>query len=314
MMKKLLLFSMICILPTLVMAQDDMYFVPKKKSNVKAATQTYYAGSSRDVDEYNRRGKFNSSVSDITDSDIINFDGKRGIYPDSIYVDTLFADRVMQYEADKEDYAYTRMLNRWYGYYDPWFYSMGYISPWSYYGPRWYSPYYYSYWYDGYYDPWYYRSYWGTPWYYRSYWGWSPFYYGGYYGGYHGGYWGGTIYHNTENRGAAGGYSNRGRADISRQGLAGSNRIVGGNVYNNISKRSEGNSRIVRSTRSTGTRTFNNTYNNTFDNSRSYDSPGNNRSYNSSRSTGSFSNGGSSMGGGSSRGGSISGGSRGGRR
>ena len=67
-MKKLLLISLLIgAMPLAMMAQDDdLYFVAKKK---KATTtelvtdrygmpkDTYYAGSDRNVDEYNRRLK-----------------------------------------------------------------------------------------------------------------------------------------------------------------------------------------------------------------------------------------------------------------
>ena len=42
-------------------AQDDMYFTPSKKAkevakaNYEKARETYYCGSDRDIDEYNRR-------------------------------------------------------------------------------------------------------------------------------------------------------------------------------------------------------------------------------------------------------------------
>ena len=73
-MKKLLLISMLVgAMPLAMMAQDDdLYFVSKKKKSAvveEAQDQfgmpkdTYYAGSNRSVDEYNRR--FKSQVEQI---------------------------------------------------------------------------------------------------------------------------------------------------------------------------------------------------------------------------------------------------------
>ena len=77
-MKKLLLISMLIgAMPLAMMAQDDdLYFVSKKKKSVvveEAQDQfglpkdTYYAGSNRSVDEYNRR--FRSQVEQIGEAD-----------------------------------------------------------------------------------------------------------------------------------------------------------------------------------------------------------------------------------------------------
>ena len=60
-MKKLLLLTVIAALPLGLMAQDDdMYFVPTKENVAKETKnygmpkKTYYSGSNRSVDEYNR--------------------------------------------------------------------------------------------------------------------------------------------------------------------------------------------------------------------------------------------------------------------
>jgi len=175
-MKKLLLISLLIgAMPMSIAAQDDdMYFVPKKKS-VSAASQdrygmpkdTYYCGSNRDVDEYNRR--YISRVEDLdgdsTKLDIINFDERKGVYPDSL----------------SEEYTYTKKMSRFDGYQlaaNNAFWA-GYDA-----GRRdmiWHSPWYYSSfaWYDSWYDPWYW------PWYYRWRWGWyDPWFYdyAGWYG------------------------------------------------------------------------------------------------------------------------------------
>ena len=100
------------------MAQDDdMYFVPSKKSSATVTNtnrygnsgsynrprDTYYSGSNRSIDEYNRRGGSYYQVipGDTTANDIINFSAVEGVYPDSTIQD---------------DYALTREMSRWDGY------------------------------------------------------------------------------------------------------------------------------------------------------------------------------------------------------
>ena len=84
-MKKLLLISMLVgAMPLAMMAQDDdLYFVSKKKKSAvveEAQDQfglpkdTYYAGSNRSVDEYNRR--FKSQVEQIDSVDSLREDFK----------------------------------------------------------------------------------------------------------------------------------------------------------------------------------------------------------------------------------------------
>jgi hypothetical protein len=176
-------------LPLAMLAQDDdMYFVPSKKAvERETATygmprSTYYSGSSRSVDEYNRRGTGSSYYqvlpSDSTAGDVINFSSERGVYPDS---------------TAAEDFTLTRQMARYDGYEPSIAYQEGYRD-----GARdsWHSPWYYtSYypWYDSYWywnDPWYYRHYgwystWYDPWYYDRYYWHGPRWYGGYYGGYY---------------------------------------------------------------------------------------------------------------------------------
>lgn len=168
---------------------DDMYFLPSKSKTKVAPQETsaYYVGSSRDVDEYNRRGRFGSSCQpigpDSLGNDIIAFQKGTGVYPDSSYVDTTFS-YICNSDWEYEEFPYTRSLSRWYGYYDPWLYSNWEPGMWSFFGP----------WYD---DPWYYGSYagWYDPWFfgYRR-WGWP--YYGGWYSwGWNYPYWGGSHVH-----------------------------------------------------------------------------------------------------------------------
>jgi hypothetical protein len=318
-MKKFILITMLMSVSFQMMAQDDdVYFVPKKDATAKTVKETYYSGIDRDVDEYNRRGQYNSSSIEVNDSDIISFDGEEGVYPDSLgskAQSPKYSRRHHDYGYDyDDDYYYSRELSRWYGFYNPWFYSRGYWGPY-YYGYGWYSPYYSSFY--GFYDPWYYPYYSGwygyyDPWYYGYYGGWyRPWYYSGYYGGYYRNNYGGV----------GAGYSNRGRALSSTGGGSGAvnnNRYTRGNVYNDIAKRNESRSRVVSSRRSVGSRsvgtdrnvTVPRNYNPTYSNQRTNPSgySGGSRSFGG----GSF-GGGRSMGGGS-RGGGFSGGGHGGRR
>lgn len=154
-------------------AQDDMYFVPSKANIAKEAEtygmpkDTYYAGSSRTVDDYNRRVWSSVTPVDSAGNDIIDFSAVRGVYPDSTYIE----------EAGQDDYKYTRRMSRFEGYTPSEAYWDGYRDG------RWSSPWHYSSWYSWYdYDPWYwnypYYHTWYTPWYYGAYYPWRYAYYG----------------------------------------------------------------------------------------------------------------------------------------
>ena len=194
-MKKLLMYALLLgAMPVNMMAQDDdMYFVPTKENVAKEAksygmpSKTYYSGSSRSTDEYNRR--FGSSVTpvDSMGNDIIDFSAVRGVYPDSVYAD-----------GEDTDYTYTRRMSRFDDYTPSQAYWDGYQAG------RWSSPWYSSYysWYDRWWwdDPWYYSGYyypyygWYSPWHYSSWY--SPWHYGyyGYHGWYGRPYYGGCWY------------------------------------------------------------------------------------------------------------------------
>lgn len=184
---KVVLSMLFAAMPLLqLMAQDDLYFVPtkenveKQKASYGMPANTYYAGSSRSVDEYNRRNWNVGSANDSIGNDIIDFAPEKGVYPDSVI-------------GSASDYQYTQRMSRFDDYTpsrDYWRgYSDGYrSSAWSGWVSSWYYP-----WYDAWYDPWY------DPWYYNygGYWGWhspyySPWYYGRY--GYYGHYWSTPYY------------------------------------------------------------------------------------------------------------------------
>ena len=205
MMNKILVSLILGALPLTMMAQDDdMYFVPSKKSSVSTTTvrtvrpaPTFYSGSNRSVDEYNRRGGSYYEVlpTDSAGNDIISFNGELGVYPDSNAVEDFALTREMSrwdgYEPDPNAYAEGCRDGRrdsWslYSWHSPWFYSSYY--PW--YDSYWYwrDPWYYGGWYDpwyySWYDPWYYGYGYDRPWY-NSYW------YGGYYYPHY--YYGGVV-------------------------------------------------------------------------------------------------------------------------
>lgn len=286
----LLISALFGVLPQTVAAQDDdLYFVPKKQakqeSGADAAYQrkdapTYYCGSNRNVDEYNRRGKLKSYYQKIgTDSlgnDIIEFhDGEEvwnaddtdsavNIYPGS---ESYF---------DDNDFAYSRrmsLFDDFYGWYSP------YYSYWS--RPYWRS------WY-GWYDPWYYNNFygWGYPYY-----GWA----GWYTPGVHYRYSGPS---GTRNHANSGGrfYGNR----INTNGTTNRNTFNRRNNTTNDNRNSFGRRRS----------SYNNNYN-----SNQYQTPNRpSQSFGQSsfgNSRGSF-GGGSGFGGGNRGGGGFGGGSRGG--
>ena len=89
-----------------LMAQDDdLYFTPKKRVVVETSNDrygmpkdTYYSGSDRSVDEYNRRvSHYDLIAKDSTLNDTIHFSAEKGVYPDS----TL-----------NEDFEITRKMSR----------------------------------------------------------------------------------------------------------------------------------------------------------------------------------------------------------
>lgn len=314
MKKSVFLSFVICLLPLSMMAQDDdLYFTPQPKaksssssSNIKADEEpAYYCGSNRNVDEYNRRGRFRSHYQGIANdstSDVIAFDKGDGLYPDTVYADSAFAEKYGDL-ADDNDFRYSRRMSRFDGYYDPWLYDYYGYGPWGYSRLWWHDPWFYG-WYDPWYDPWYYgwSGYYGWGWPYYAYgWGWGhPYHYawgGGWANGQvgrpfgHGSYGGGRSFGN--------GTAGQGRTFSSASGRG--TRSFGSSAR--AGSRSFGNS----------SRPFN--YNRSFGNN-------NTRSYSPSRSAspsfggsrsfggGSFDGGGRSMGGGSHGGGHSFGGHR----
>ncbi len=173
-MKQWIFVMIAVLLPGVLQAQDDdMYFVPTKAKVAKIKKEwgmpkdTYYSGSDRSVDEYNRMDKrvARSTVTaiDSAGNDIIEFSAVRGVYP---------PDTVSAVADNSGDYKYTKRMTRFEGYTPTEIYWEGYRDG------RWDSPYYYGpyySWYDPWYDPWYpgyYRPWgWYHPWGYRP-WGW----------------------------------------------------------------------------------------------------------------------------------------------
>lgn len=177
--RQVMALALLLLIPAAAFSQDDIYFVPSEEHHPAAYAETvapapvnaetYYSGSTRDVDEYNRRGTYVQQI-DSAGNDIIDFDGSMGVYPDSAC-----------------DYECTRQMSRfddydwagsyWAGYADGRWDSWWWNDPW-YYGSWYYGSWYYPWGYAG----WYYR-----PW---GYYSWYPHHYywhvGSYYRPYHG--------------------------------------------------------------------------------------------------------------------------------
>ena len=134
--KKVLPFCLFTFLPLSLMAQDDdMYFVPSKENVAKEAKtygmprNTYYSGSQRSVDEYNRRGMSSLTPIDSAGNDIIDFSAVRGVYPDSTYTDQADNDYQLTRKMSRFD-DYTPSEAYWDGYRDgrwssPWYHTSG---------------------------------------------------------------------------------------------------------------------------------------------------------------------------------------------
>lgn len=194
---------MLTLLPSTMLAQDDMYFTPTKEDvkkakkerekqqlemNARTGMGTYYSGLNKTDDEYNRRVRRSNQTkvtripdsdsgysADSVASDIIQFQTAND------YADTLKTDTVYKYVfLDDDDFWYTRNLSRYYDFYwwgyHPWYYGrpIGWYTGW--YGPYgpWYDP-----WFDPWYDPWFAYRYYGfyDPWFYAWYGPYDPYFY-----------------------------------------------------------------------------------------------------------------------------------------
>lgn len=264
-MNKLILLSLIAVMmPLASVAQDDIYFVPTKENVAKSESEygvprnTYYSGTNRSVDEYNRY-RSNVQPIDSAGNDVIDFDGTTGAYPDSLY-------------NPMSDYQYTRNMNRFddYSWVDPYWagYYAGSSSYW-----RWNDPWFYS---SYYYDPWYYGMYgsWYSPWYYS----WYPRY----------NYWYGGSYYRPY----------RGVTGTNNHGYVSNNDYRGNSNRNNFSGyRGNRTNRNNTNKDFSGYRN-NNRNNNNFNTQRPSYNTNNTGSFGGSRSSGSFGGGGGSRGGG----------------
>lgn len=319
--KAIILAVLACTMPLGMMAQedDDMYFISSKSKsksveNYGIPKDTYYSGSSRSIDDYNRRYRRYGSVVQPIDS-LGNATG-----------DTV---------DNADDYACTRQMSRWddYAWTDPYWagYYAGRSAAWGFYDP-WYDP-----WYTGFYDPWYYGGWYGyRGWYSPWYAGWySPWYSGwyGYYGGWAGN-WGyvpvgrytyaghtGSANHmtGTGRQPLNGGTFGRGTAFGGGNGSFGSQSFSAGvanrdrrGSFRGTSGTFNAQQRFGGSRGTQSTQTYQQR-DNTFNQSRSNGSSFSGGSFGGSLGSGSFggSRGGGSFGGGGSRGG---GGGFGGRR
>lgn len=267
---------------TVAAQNDDMYFTPKHQKNVTTVrtprsevtdaydyNDTYHSGSIKNVDEYNRRGRYGAQQS----------------WRDTTYYAN---DSIL---VSREDYENSRKMKRFDGYNsitlivgDPWYYNSWAYDPWYngswYWRSRWYDPWYYSY-----YDPW------GFDFGWHGYWGYSHYYWdhsyywhrpAPIYGGWHG-----SGFRPTPGRPSGGNWQRpNNNYTTNRPGI----RITGNNSASRIT------SRIINNTPSTSQR-------NTFNNNRSTFTNENRSSFSSGRSTfpggsrGSFSRGSRSTGG-----------------
>ena len=290
---------------SLVAQDDDLYFVPKKKSvekvtdNYGIPANVYYVGSDRSIDEYNRRTKSYYEVigADSTLNDTISFSAEKGIYPDSISDEDFKLTKEM---SRFDDYRLSDYDAFWVGY-NAGRYDWAWHSPWYFSRYGWYDPWYYSRW--AWYDPWYYGYGWYNPWYYGYGW-YDPWYYGyGWYSpGYYAWYGSGRVGRRYVNTIGAGTIRRDGMTHANYRRAGSSGHYANGSRSNELRNRTvNGTSRTGRVNRSTASRSYENsrtTYNN---------NPGN---FSGSRSNGGSSFGGSRSGGFS--GGGFSGGSRGG--
>ena len=341
MRKSLILSALAAMLPLTMNAQDDMYFVPTKKNVEKTKSDygmpkdTYYSGSKRSIDEYNRRNRTECWEEQLKDGSQVTVIDSLGNEIATVNVKKKKSRRDSTYLDD--DYAYTRRMARWDGYECSNAYWQGYndgrFNRW--YGwSSFYDPWYYSSWY-GWYDPWLYSSWYG---------GWYGPWHGGWYGGWYGwydpwyyGYWGGYYPHHHVVIGGGGSYdmassSFRSRG-TSRQSFGslpnGTNRLSSSTSnFNRTSSRAFSSDistrdRINNGARNAGrtTSTVNRWYDRQNTNSsfsrnststRSSSSFNSSRSFGGSRSSGSISGGsfGGSRGGGFSGGGARNGGRR----
>ena len=181
-------------LPLMGWAQDDMYFVPKKKTKTQQTTtqrsipvEIVYAddetlditGSTRDVDEYNRR----TPATTTGEAQLVQqADGSFALQvtaddAQKMSANELYTQGYRDGYEDGEDYSLTRRMGRF-----------NYVSVYS-------SPWYWSVRYDPFYwDDWYWsRPYWGYSGYYGYYgyrpyysWGWGYSYHRPYHYGYYG--------------------------------------------------------------------------------------------------------------------------------
>ena len=311
MKRTFILLALVASMPLTMNAQDDMYFVPTKKNVEKSKKDygmpkdTYYSGSNRSVDDYNRRH------TECWENQLK--DGSQVVAIDSLG-NEIATVNVKQGKSKRdsilnEDYKYTRMMemwdgyqcsnaywrgyndgrfNRWYGwssYYDPWYYS-------SWYGPYslWYDPWFYGYggWYGGWYDPWFYG-------YAGWYGGWHPYYDWGWHGHYYPVYSGGGGRHWT---------SSVERFKDNRFSRTSSTRISGSGISRGIANSDRTNSLGTRSiNRNTALRRFGNSQGDirNVSSSRNTSYNNNSSSFNSSRSSSFSSGGGSSFSSGGSR-------------
>lgn len=230
-MKRLMTtLSVLALLAAPMTAQDDVYFVPKKKKAQTVTSVPSQYQSTYDPSVYNGDPSLEGEDWYVGRDGGIDVDAYNLRYNpnDTMAVDTTQYYSYQQPLEQEYEPAPTDLLVRFHGYYDPWYYSdlawsYRYGTPWDWYYDPWYygawgrHGWYYSY---GWASPYYgYYGYWGRPYYYHNYWGWNNW---GWHGGWHHNY----VRMNPD---GSRGYQNRGgyrggtRSTASRGGNAGVN-------------------------------------------------------------------------------------------
>ncbi|MDY3063906.1 MAG: hypothetical protein SOW56_07785 [Bacteroidaceae bacterium] len=185
-----LLFCLAFGIAMIAHAQDDIYYIPSKDvrviksndgetlvENTPKSKKTSNYIENRDVDDYNRRGRYSDTLYQQED--------------DMEEVESVFDDK-----SDEPAYPYTKIVMRFHGprpgiiVSSPYYWDICYADVWDAYydGWAWSSPSYvwWSYTFDPwYYNRWYYRTCWDftwgwyDPWWSHAYWGWGrPIYWG----------------------------------------------------------------------------------------------------------------------------------------
>lgn len=255
-MKHLTIFLsifMLALSPVVMAQEDDMYFIGKKDKKETTSksdkdktvhkveivfeeepsapvqssriTATAPTTATRDVDEYNRRGRKPATSASTSTTDTVVADTRTAVTYElssqSLY-DLGYDEGYSQgfTDAERMDYYYGLRLARFHGchYYDPWYWNrVSYVyDPW-FWDPWYYDPWYRPYYYGGWYSVGWGVGYWGSYW--NPYYPYPPHYY------HHHHHWGPG--HHAHNHGPR--YSTSRNQDYGRTRIVDRSRRVGDN-------------------------------------------------------------------------------------